>query len=184
MDDGFLQQYLSLFDEFDVLAAFWVNIQLTFYAGILALILGTVLATMRISPVPSLRWAGSTYVTLLRNTPLTIIMVFCVLGLWGQLGFTLSPDFTTNFFRLAVARPDRLPRGVRVRGAAVRRQHRARRPGRGRPRDRAVVLARRAADHPAAGVPRLRRPAGQRAHRAHQELDRRGGRGRRGGRPA
>ena len=102
MDDGFLQQYLSLFDEFDVLAAFWVNIQLTFFAGILALILGTVLATMRISPVPSLRWAGSTYVTLLRNTPLTIIMVFCVLGLWGQLGITLSPDFTTNFFRLAV----------------------------------------------------------------------------------
>ncbi|KQY20582.1 ABC transporter permease [Cellulomonas sp. Root485] len=102
MDDGFLQQYLSLFDEFDVLAAFWVNIQLTFFAGILALILGTVLATMRISPVPSLQWAGSTYVTLLRNTPLTIIMVFCVLGLWGQLGITLSPDFTTNFFRLAV----------------------------------------------------------------------------------
>jgi glutamate transport system permease protein len=102
VDDGFLQQYLSLFDEFDVLAAFWVNIQLTFFAGILALILGTVLATMRISPVPSLQWAGSTYVTLLRNTPLTIIMVFCVLGLWGQLGITLSPDFTTNFFRLAV----------------------------------------------------------------------------------
>ena len=29
-------------------------------------------------------------------------MVFCVLGLWGQLGFTLSADFQTNFFRLAV----------------------------------------------------------------------------------
>ena len=57
---------------------------------------------MRISPVPSLRWAGSTYVTLLRNTPLTIIIVFCVLGLWGQLGVTLSSDFQTNFFRLAV----------------------------------------------------------------------------------
>ncbi len=102
MDDGFLQQFLSLFDEFDVPAAFWVNIQLTFYAAILALILGTVLAIMRISPVPSLRWAGTTYVTLLRNTPLTIIIVFCVLGLWGQLGVTLSPDFQTNFFRLAV----------------------------------------------------------------------------------
>ncbi|WP_456847570.1 amino acid ABC transporter permease [Cellulomonas sp. P5_C6] len=102
MDDGFLQQFVSLFGEFDVPAAFWVNIQLTFYAGILALVLGTLLATMRISPVPSLRWAGSTYVTLLRNTPLTIIMVFCVLGLWGQLGFTLSASFETNFFRLAI----------------------------------------------------------------------------------
>ena len=102
MNDDFLQQFLSLFDQFDVPAAFWVNIQLTFYAAIIALVLGTVLAVMRISPVPSLRWAGSTYVTLLRNTPLTIIMVFCVLGLWGQLGLTLSTNFQTNFFRLAV----------------------------------------------------------------------------------
>ncbi|MBO9554114.1 amino acid ABC transporter permease [Cellulomonas sp.] len=102
MDDGYLSQYLSLFDEFDVAAAFWVNIQLTFFAGVLALVGGTILAIMRISPVPSLRWAGSTYVTLLRNTPLTIIIVFCVLGLWGQLGITLSTNFQTNFFRLAV----------------------------------------------------------------------------------
>ncbi|AEE45706.1 amino acid ABC transporter permease [Cellulomonas fimi] len=102
MDDGYLEQFLSLFDQFDVLGAFWVNIQLTFWAALLSLVLGTVLAVMRISPVPSLRWAGSTYVTLLRNTPLTIIIVFCVLGLWGQLGVQLSPDFQTNFFRLAV----------------------------------------------------------------------------------
>jgi glutamate transport system permease protein len=102
VDGGYLDQFVSLFDQFDVLAAFWVNIQLTFLAGILALALGTVLAVMRISPVPSLRWAGSTYVTLLRNTPLTIIIIFFVLGLWGQLGISLSPDFQTNFFRLAV----------------------------------------------------------------------------------
>lgn len=102
MDEGYLDQFLSLFDQFDVLGAFWVNIQLTFFAGVIALVIGTVLAVMRISPVPSLRWAGATYVTLLRNTPLTIIIVFCVLGLWGQLGITLSSDFQTNFFRLAV----------------------------------------------------------------------------------
>lgn len=102
MDDGTWEQFVSLFDEYDVLSAFWVNIQLTLYAGVLALVLGTVLAVMRISPVPSLRWAGATYVTLLRNTPLTIIIVFCVLGLWGQLGIQLSQDFQTNFFRLAV----------------------------------------------------------------------------------
>lgn len=102
MDEGYLDQFLSLFDEFDVLAAFWVNIQLTLYSAVIALVIGTVLAVMRISPVPSLRWAGATYVTLLRNTPLTIIIVFCVLGLWGQLGITLSSDFQTNFFRLAV----------------------------------------------------------------------------------
>ncbi|MCR6647096.1 MAG: amino acid ABC transporter permease [Cellulomonas sp.] len=97
-----MDDFASLFDEFDVLGAFWVNIQLTFFAAILALVLGTVLAVMRISPVPSLRWAGTTYVTLLRNTPLTVIIVFCVLGLWGQLGITLSSDFQRNFFWLAV----------------------------------------------------------------------------------
>jgi len=97
-----VDDFTSLFSEFDVLGAFWTNIQLTFFAALFALVLGTVLAVMRISPVPSLRWAGSTYVTLLRNTPLTVIIVFCVLGLWGQLGITLSSDFQRNFFWLSV----------------------------------------------------------------------------------
>lgn len=97
-----MDDFGSLFDEFDVLGAFWVNIQLTFWAAIFAMVIGTVLAVMRISPVPSLRWAGTTYVTLLRNTPLTVIIVFCVLGLWGQLGVTLSSDFQRNFFWLSV----------------------------------------------------------------------------------
>lgn len=97
-----MDDFTSLFGEFDVLGAFWTNIQLTFFAAIFALVVGTVLAVMRISPVPSLRWAGSTYVTLIRNTPLTVIIVFCVLGLWGQLGITLSSDFQRNFFWLSV----------------------------------------------------------------------------------
>ncbi len=102
MDGDYLERYRSLFDQFDVVAAFWVNIQLTLAAGLIALVLGTALAVMRISPAPSLRWAGSTYVTLVRNTPLTVIIVFCVLGLWGQLGITFSDDFNRNFFWLAV----------------------------------------------------------------------------------
>ncbi|WP_129336825.1 amino acid ABC transporter permease [Cellulomonas endophytica] len=102
MDDGYLAQFSSLFSQFDVLGAFGTNLALTFFAAIGSLAIGTVLAVMRISPVPSLRWAGGTYVTFLRNTPLTIIIVFCALGLWGQLGITLSSDFQTNFFRLAV----------------------------------------------------------------------------------
>lgn len=98
----YLSQFAALFSSYDVLGAFWVNIQLTFWAGILALVLGTVLALMRIAPIPSLQWAGATYVTLLRNTPLTIIMVAMTLVVWGQLKITLSDDFPTNFFRLAV----------------------------------------------------------------------------------
>ena len=102
MHQGYLDNVREAFVGYDVVGAFWVNIQLTFYAGLIALVIGTVLAVMRISPVPSLRWAGTTYVTLLRNTPLTIIIVFCVLGLWGQLGVTLGSGFNQNFFRLAV----------------------------------------------------------------------------------
>ncbi|MDM8085790.1 ABC transporter permease subunit [Cellulomonas cellasea] len=102
MDGDYLSQFLSLFSQYNVPAAFWVNIKLTFFAAIIALVIGTVLAVMRISPLPSLRWAGSTYVNVFRNTPLTIIIVFCVLGLWGQLNVVLSSDFNENFFRLAV----------------------------------------------------------------------------------
>ncbi len=102
LDGDYLSQFLSLFSQYDVPAAFWVNIKLTFFAAIIALVIGTVLAVMRISPLPSLRWAGTTYVNVFRNTPLTIIIVFCVLGLWSQLGVVLSSDFNENFFRLAV----------------------------------------------------------------------------------
>jgi len=100
--DGFVSQFADLFDEYDVLGAFWVNIQLTLWSALFAAILGTVLALFRISPIPSLRWAGTAYVNVFRNTPLTIIMVFLTLGVWAQLHVTLSDDFDTNFFRLAV----------------------------------------------------------------------------------
>lgn len=45
-------------------------------AAIGSLALGTVLAMMRVSPVPILRWAGTAYVTVLRNTPLTLVLFF------------------------------------------------------------------------------------------------------------
>lgn len=98
----YFDAYLSLFEEFDVLGAFWINIQLAFWAAIGSLILGTVLALMRISPVASLRWAGAAYVNIFRNTPLTIIIAFGVLGLYAQLNLILADDFDLNFFRIAV----------------------------------------------------------------------------------
>ncbi|MFP3713621.1 amino acid ABC transporter permease [Isoptericola variabilis] len=102
MDDDYLSGFLALFEQYDVLGAFWTNIQLTFFGAILALVLGTVLAVMRISPLPSLAWAGGAYVNVFRNTPLTVIMTFLVLAVWTQLGVNLSPSFQWNFFWLAV----------------------------------------------------------------------------------
>ncbi|TPJ28686.1 ABC transporter permease subunit, partial [Mesorhizobium sp. B2-6-6] len=64
--------------------------------------LGVVLALFRISPVPSLRALGAGYVNVVRNTPLTIIMLLGVLAVWGQLKISFSSDFTLNFFIYAV----------------------------------------------------------------------------------
>ncbi len=77
------------------------------YAGIGALILGTVLAGMRLSPVPLMNLIGSTYVNIVRNTPLTLIILFCSFGLSQTLGITLAnANSTTSIedsnFRLAV----------------------------------------------------------------------------------
>jgi glutamate transport system permease protein len=43
-----------------------------------ALIFGTALAAMRVSPVPPLRWFGTAYVETVRNTPLTVVFFFVV----------------------------------------------------------------------------------------------------------
>ena len=52
------------------------TIQLFLIAAVGSLTLGTVLGMMRVSPVPILRWAGAAYVTVLRNTPLTLVLFF------------------------------------------------------------------------------------------------------------
>ncbi|KAA9395533.1 amino acid ABC transporter permease [Kocuria coralli] len=99
---SYFADFASLFEQFDVFQAFWVNIQLTFFAAIGSMLLGTVLALMRVSPIASMRWLGAGYVNIIRNTPLTIILVFLVLGVWSQLQINLSSDFNQNFFRYAV----------------------------------------------------------------------------------
>ena len=86
----------------DIPLAFWTNIRLAFLATLGSFVLGVVLALFRISPVPSLRALGSGYVNVVRNTPLTIIMLLGVLAVWGQLKISFSSDFTLNFFIYAV----------------------------------------------------------------------------------
>ncbi|SFR65858.1 amino acid ABC transporter permease [Microbacterium azadirachtae] len=48
--------------------------------GALALVLGTVVGAMRVSPVPIARAVGTVYVNLVRNTPLTLVFFFFVFG--------------------------------------------------------------------------------------------------------
>jgi glutamate transport system permease protein len=93
--------------EYDVLGAFLTTIQLTVLSAIGALVLGTILAAMRLSPVPMLNWLGTAYVNVVRNTPLTLIILFCSFGLAQTLGITLVDSQSTTSivdsnFRLAV----------------------------------------------------------------------------------
>jgi len=90
-----------------ILTAFWTTIKLAAYAALGALVLGTLLAAMRLSPVPMMRWLGATYVNVVRNTPLTLILLFCSFGLAQTLGVTLAARNSRTFiddsnFRLAV----------------------------------------------------------------------------------
>jgi glutamate transport system permease protein len=57
---------------------FLTTVELAALSSVLALVLGTVLAAMRSSPVPPLRAAGTTYVEIVRNTPLTVVFFFVV----------------------------------------------------------------------------------------------------------
>jgi glutamate transport system permease protein len=74
---------------------FVTTLALTAVSTVLALALGTLLAAMRVSPVPTLRAAGATYVEVVRNTPLTVVFFFAVFVL-PQLDIRLS------FFQFAV----------------------------------------------------------------------------------
>jgi glutamate transport system substrate-binding protein len=90
-----------------VFAAFWVTIKLTIFAALAALVLGTLLAAMRLSPVPAMRVLSAGYVAVVRNTPLTLILLLCSFGLAQTLGISLadpkSPtSIADNNFRLAV----------------------------------------------------------------------------------
>ncbi|MEU1281794.1 amino acid ABC transporter permease [Streptomyces sp. NPDC005805] len=91
-------------EGYDLLGAFWVTVQLTVFSGIGALVLGTVLAAMRVSPVPLMRGFATVYVNVVRNIPLTVIIVFCSLGLADIFRVTLGAagDQETMVFRLAI----------------------------------------------------------------------------------
>jgi glutamate transport system permease protein len=93
--------------HYDVFGAFWVTVQLTFWAALGSLVWGTVLAAMRVSPVKPMRVFGTIYVNVFRNTPLTLIIVGMSLVVSNELGLALADRSSMSFikdnnFRLAV----------------------------------------------------------------------------------
>ncbi|MFB7666163.1 amino acid ABC transporter permease [Kitasatospora sp. NPDC056138] len=69
----------------DNLPTYWHGflgtLELTVISGVLALLLGVLMAGFRVSPVRPLRAFGTGWVTVLRNTPLTLLFFVVVLGL-------------------------------------------------------------------------------------------------------
>jgi glutamate transport system permease protein len=79
----------------------WI-LRLTAAATVGALVIGVVLAAMRVSPVPVLRAFGTAWVNIFRNTPLTLIIFFCYFGLFSTLGLSLADDIDLNNYWLGV----------------------------------------------------------------------------------
>lgn len=63
------------------LEGFWMTTRLTVASGILALVVGTLVAVARVAPVPIMRGVGSGYVTIFRNTPLLVLILLTYYGL-------------------------------------------------------------------------------------------------------
>ena len=61
------------------------------------MILGTILTAMRVSPVGILRFLATAYITIVRNTPLTLVVLFCSFGLYQTLGVTLASRESATF---------------------------------------------------------------------------------------
>lgn len=72
--------------------AFLMTLRLLVVSGVAALVFGTLIAAMRISPVAALRGFATVYTEIVRNTPLTLVLFFCAIVL-PQLSIRL--DFVT-----------------------------------------------------------------------------------------
>lgn len=88
--------------KYNIWAAFLVTIELAVLSALGALVIGTIVAICRVSPVRVLQLIGTSYVNILRNTPLTVLMVMSILGVSFILGLSWSQDARTNAFIWAV----------------------------------------------------------------------------------
>jgi glutamate transport system permease protein len=82
------------------LSGTWGTLRLFLLTLVGCLVFGAILAAMRVSPTPVLRVTAYAYVNVVRNTPLTLVMFFCVFGL-PYLDIRFSSDAGINSMVLA-----------------------------------------------------------------------------------
>ncbi|HYH32041.1 MAG TPA: amino acid ABC transporter permease [Pseudonocardia sp.] len=79
---GLIDFFAPVFDNIGLFGdAFLRTLEICLYAAVGSLVLGTVIASFRVSPLPPLRSVGSAWVTIFRNCPLTVVLFFCAFGL-------------------------------------------------------------------------------------------------------
>jgi glutamate transport system permease protein len=82
------------------LEGFRTTLALTLVSGVAALLFGTAIAALRLSPIAPLRLVGAGYVEIVRNTPLTLVFFFVVFVL-PRLG-AIFPFFVSALVALSV----------------------------------------------------------------------------------
>ena len=92
----------TLFDNLDLfVSGFRTTLVLFLVSGLAALVLGTIIGAMRVSPVPPMRAFGTVYVNTVRNTPLTLLMFFFAFG-YPKLGLADVGYTTLAIFALSL----------------------------------------------------------------------------------
>lgn len=95
--------FSPFFDNFgELLEGFWATLRLAGAAAVLSLIIGTLMASFRVAPVPVMRAFGTGYVNIVRNTPLTLVLLMCSLGLNDILALKFSSVSSTTYYWWAV----------------------------------------------------------------------------------
>lgn len=90
-----------LIDNFpEILDGFIKTLWLLLFSGTIASVLGTILVSLRVSPIGLLRLAGTSYVNVFRNTPLLLILLIFAFAA-PKLGFTYEVNNYFNFFFIA-----------------------------------------------------------------------------------
>lgn len=99
---------LDILERYDVLGAFGMTVYLAAFAAIGSLVIGTLLAIMRVSPVGILSRLGAFYVNTVRNTPLTLLVFFSLAGTYYIMQISLTDQnsptaLADNAIRWAIA---------------------------------------------------------------------------------
>jgi His/Glu/Gln/Arg/opine family amino acid ABC transporter permease subunit len=65
----------------ELLSGFWVTVRLVVFSFVIAMVVGTLVAALRIAPSKALQRLGGVYVETFRNTPLLVLLFISFAGL-------------------------------------------------------------------------------------------------------